>query len=72
MPAFGPISRGDLIRFLRELDFHGPYTRGRHQYMVKEQLKLTIPNPRQGDISRDLVARILRQAGINRDDWERL
>ena len=72
MPAFGPISRSDLLRSLREMAFHGPYTRGRHQYMVKEQIKLAIPNPHHGDISRDLLARILRQAGISRAEWERV
>ena len=72
MPAFGPISRTDLVRSLREIGFVGPYVRGRHQYMVKGQLKLTIPNPHQGNISRDLLARILRQAGVTRDEWERL
>lgn len=51
MPAFGPVSRNDLIRYLRNLGFEGPYSGGRHQYMVKEQLKLVIPNPHQGDIS---------------------
>jgi hypothetical protein len=30
------------------------------------------PIPHQGDIGRDLLARILRQAGVDRDEWERL
>lgn len=72
MPAFGPISRTDLVRFLREIGFESLYPRGRHQYMVRGEIKLTIPNPHQGDIGRDLLARILRQAGITRDEWERL
>ena len=38
--------------------------------MTKGTLKLRIPNPHQGDIGRDLLARILREAGISRDDWE--
>jgi hypothetical protein len=29
-------------------------------------------NPHQADISRGLLARILRQAGIERDEWEKL
>lgn len=40
--------------------------------MVKEELKLTIPNPYKGDISRGLVAKILRQANISIDEWELL
>jgi hypothetical protein len=32
---------------------------------------LTIPNPHSGDISGALLAKILRQAGIERSDWEK-
>jgi hypothetical protein len=31
-----------------------------------------IPNPHQGDIGRDLLRKILREANISRNDWERL
>ena len=72
MPQFGPIRRSKLIQNLRELDFDGPYSGGNHQYMVKGQLKLFIPNPHQGDISGALLAKLLRQAGIERSEWERL
>jgi predicted RNA binding protein YcfA (HicA-like mRNA interferase family) len=72
MPPFGPVKRKDLIRYLRELGFDGPYAGGRHQYMVKGEIRLTIPNPHQSDIGRDLLARILRQAGIDRSEWEKL
>jgi hypothetical protein len=50
MPSFGPISRKELIRCLKVLGFEGPYAGGKHQYMVKVQLKLRIPNPHQADI----------------------
>jgi hypothetical protein len=72
MPPLGPIKRQELIRYLRELRFEGPYEGGKHQYMIRSQVKLAIPNPHPGDISKDLLVRILRQGGINRDDWERL
>lgn len=49
MPPFGPIKRRDLIRALRQFGFDGPFSGGNHQYMVKAQLKLSIPNPHQGD-----------------------
>jgi hypothetical protein len=39
--------------------------------MVKGGLKLRIPNPHRGDVSKDLLAEILRQAGISSEDWER-
>jgi hypothetical protein len=40
--------------------------------MVKGMIKLRIPNPHEGDIAPDLLARILRQAGISRTEWEKL
>jgi predicted RNA binding protein YcfA (HicA-like mRNA interferase family) len=72
MPAFGPIKRKDLIDYLKQSGFAGPYSGGKHQYMVKGQLRLAIPNPHQAEIGRELLARILRQAGIEREDWEQL
>jgi predicted RNA binding protein YcfA (HicA-like mRNA interferase family) len=72
MPPFSPVKRKDLIHYLRELGFEGPYAGGKHQYMVKGEIKLMIPNPHEGDIGRDLLAKILRQGGISRDEWERL
>jgi len=72
MPAFGPISRKDLIRCLREVGFGGPYSGGKHSFMIKGNMTLTIPNPHKGDVGRELLARILRQAGITRKQWERI
>jgi predicted RNA binding protein YcfA (HicA-like mRNA interferase family) len=72
MPPFDPIKRKDLIHYLRQLGFEGPYVGGKHQYMVKGEIRLAIPNPHGSDISRDLLARILRQGGIDRDEWEKL
>ena len=72
MPPFGPIRRRDLIIALRKLGFAGPFSGGRHEFMRKADLVLTIPNPHRGDIGRELLARILRQAGIQRSAWESL
>jgi predicted RNA binding protein YcfA (HicA-like mRNA interferase family) len=72
MPRFGPISHRDLIRALRQAGFDGPYSGGKHPFMIKGDLTLTVPNPRQGNIGRELLSRILRQAGISKEEWERL
>lgn len=72
MPIFGPISRRDLIAALRVAGFSGPYSGGKHQFMVRDSLRVRIPNPHQGDISRNLLRRILMQAGISQDEWENL
>jgi len=40
--------------------------------MVRNNVTVWLPNPHEGDIGRDFLARILRQAGIDRDEWEAL
>ena len=72
MPHLGPIKRKDLIYYLRLSGFDGPYSGGKHQFMIRENITLRIPNPHQSDISEDLLVRILKQAGISRREWEKL
>lgn len=69
MPALAPISRSDLIRRLRQLGFEGPFAGGRHQYMLRGDRTLVLPNPHQPDVGVGLLSRVLRQAGISRDEW---
>ena len=70
MSAAELIRRKELIRRLRQLGFVGPYAGGKHEFMVKGELRLVIPGVHTGDISTDLLLRILRQAGISRSLWE--
>ena len=72
MPAIGPIKRRDLIACLRALGFEPPVSGGAHQYMKGRGIKLRLPNPHTEDIGRGLLVRILRQAGIERGEWEAL
>lgn len=70
MSPVGPVSRRELVRKLRTLGFSGPYSGGRHQFMTKGLLKLRIPNPHgSADISAALIREILRQAGIEPENW---
>jgi predicted RNA binding protein YcfA (HicA-like mRNA interferase family) len=71
MPQFGPLTRKELLRYLRQFGFEGPYSGGRHQFMIKGNLTIRIPNPHQADIGKELLARILRQAGITKEEWEK-
>ncbi len=72
MPRFGPVKRDDLIRYLRRLGFDGPFSGTKHQIMTKGAVTLRIPNPHQGDIGKEFLARILRQAGVSQEEWEDL
>jgi len=54
---------------LKALGFAGPYTGGRHQFMVRGSVRLILPNPHRGEISVDLLKRILKQAGIEEEEW---
>jgi predicted RNA binding protein YcfA (HicA-like mRNA interferase family) len=72
MPRFGPIKRKDLLGYLKQLGFTGPYSGGKHQFMLKDNITLRIPNPHQSDIGKELLARLLKQAMIERDEWENL
>ncbi len=72
MPAFGPISRRDLIKHLKKLGFEGPVQGKRHDYMVRGNATPRIPNPHRGDISGDLLGRVLDQAGVSKEEWRKL
>ena len=50
MPHLGPIKRKDLIYYLKQLGFEGPYSGAKHQLMMRGDTALRIPNPHQGDI----------------------
>ena len=71
MPRFGPIKRRELIQYLRGFGFTGPFSGGKHEFMQKRSLALTIPNPHGRDIGPKLLSKLLKQAGIERCDWEK-
>ena len=66
------ISRRKLIQKMHNLGFNGPHPGGHHLYMVKDALKVRIPNPHQQDISKPLVMKIIREAGISIKDWNNI
>ena len=72
MPPWGPTKRRDLIAGLRALGFEGPFSGGKHEFMVKGDLVLTVPSPHRGDIGVGLLALVLRQGGVTRKQWEAL
>ena len=72
MPRFGPIKRRELVACLRRLGYTGPYAGGRHEFMLRDLASVTIPTPHGSDIGPNLLAKVPRQAGISRDEWEAL
>lgn len=45
MPTFGPVKRRELVRSLKKAGFEGPYSGGRHEFMVRGETTLRIPTP---------------------------
>ncbi|MDP3763099.1 MAG: type II toxin-antitoxin system HicA family toxin [bacterium] len=66
----GNISWRKLVKKFRVLGFDGPYSGGKHLFMIKDELKVHIPNMHKDDISGGLVNEILRQSGISKHDWD--
>lgn len=69
MSKLRPVSHNELIRGLRAFGFEGPLSGGKHLYMLRGNLRLTIPNPHKQKVGVDLLIRILRQAGITKEEW---
>jgi predicted RNA binding protein YcfA (HicA-like mRNA interferase family) len=69
MPKLIPVSWRELVKRLRELGFEGPYAGGRHPQMRREDVTVIIPNEHEGDIGVGFLRRILRQAGVSREEW---
>ena len=71
MPKLKPIPWRKLVKKLKSFGFQGPYQSGKHPYMIKGDLTLTIPNFHSKDISPDLLSRILKQAGVSKEEWRK-
>ena len=69
MSKLSPVSWTELVSRLHQLGFEGPYQSGKHPYMLKGDLVLTIPNPHRGEVGVDLLSRILKRGNISREDW---
>jgi len=45
MPSLKPVKRNELIRFLQMRGFEEPFAGGKHQFLIKGPLRLTLLNP---------------------------
>ncbi|MFH1402438.1 MAG: type II toxin-antitoxin system HicA family toxin [Patescibacteria group bacterium] len=69
MPKLCPISQRVLIKKLRLLGFEGPYSGGKHQFMIKNNFKLTVPNLHNKDIGIILLSKIIKELTIPIQDF---
>ena len=58
-----------MVKRLQELGFEGPYAGGKHPQMRRGDVTVIIPNPHEDDINVGLLSRLLRQAGVSREEW---
>jgi predicted RNA binding protein YcfA (HicA-like mRNA interferase family) len=76
MSRWTPCKRSEFIRRLRQLGFDGPYSGARHQFMVYQQHRLTIPSNQQYSVPqlrmmiRELEAILGRSVTV--EEWESL
>ncbi len=76
MSRWTPCKRRDFIRRLQRLGFEGPYSGTRHQFMVHQQQRLTIPSnaeysvPQLRVLIREVEAIVQRE--ITADEWSSL
>lgn len=52
------------------MGFEGPYSGSRHEFMLRGNNRLILPNPHRSMISVDLLTRLLKQAEISREEWQ--
>ncbi len=69
MAGLNPVSLTEFVKRLKKFGFDGPYSGGKHLYMIKNNLRLTIPNPHKKEIGIDLLTRLIKQAGIEKEKW---
>ena len=76
MSQWRPCKRNDFVRRLRQLGFNGLYSGAKHQFMVYENHRLTIPSNREYSARqlRMMIREVERIIGreIRIDEWESL
>ena len=76
MSRWTPCKRREFIRRLRTLGFDGPFSGSRHQFLIYQQNRLTIPTndeysvPQLRMMIRETEALLGRE--VSADEWNRL
>ena len=76
MGRWTPCKRRDFIRRLRQLNFDGPYSGTRHQFVVYQQYRLAIPSSAEYSVPqlRVMIREVEKVVGreITIDEWNKL
>lgn len=76
MSHWSPCKRNEFIRRLRRLGFDGPYSGSKHQFLIFEHHRLTVPS--NSEYSAPQLKMMLREASqilgrdITADEWSKL
>ena len=76
MSRWSPCKRNEFIRRLRKLGFDGPYSGSKHQFMVFDHFRLTIPSSAEYSVPQ--LKMMLREVSeiidrsISIDEWNSL
>ena len=76
MSRWLPCKRTVFIRRLGKLGFHGPYSGARHQFMIYEQHRISVPSNAEYSVEQlrmmlDEVEQIIGRS-ITADEWNSL
>ena len=63
-----PISRAKFIKRLKNIGFEGSFLGSDHDYMVRGDNFVRIPNDHRREIGANLIVEILREGSISRDE----
>ncbi len=76
MSQWHPCKRNDFIRRLRRLGFDGPYSGSRHQFLIFENHRLTVPSNSEYSVPqlRMMLSETVEILGrdITADEWNSL
>lgn len=72
MSRWTPCKRSEFIRRLRQLGFDGPYSGARHQFMVYQQHRLTIPSNQQYSVPQLRELETILGRSVTVEEWESL
>ena len=76
MSRWSPCKRSDFIRRLHRLGFQGPFTGGKHHFLVLRQARLAIPSNEEYSVPQ--LKMMIREVGlllgrtISQQDWNSL